>query len=125
MERQRGEEVKRLAEQHREQLGAVQRQFRQANVKVANLMQVRGSILSIAGNDRAGEEELKGLAEPRGGQAGVAPEEGQGADGRRARGGHTKFTGQRSHAEMKTCNISKSHISGAIFNAEMKICSIS
>ena len=32
---------------------------------------------------------------------------------------------QRSHAEMKTCNISKSHISGAIFNAEMKICSIS
>ena len=93
MERQRGEEVKRLAEQHREQLGAVQRQFRQANVKVTNLMQVEGSLLSIAGNDRAGEEELKGLAEQRGGQAGVAPEEGQGADGRRARGGHSKFTG--------------------------------
>ena len=38
MEREKGEEVKRLAEQHREQLGAVQRQFRQANVKVTKLM---------------------------------------------------------------------------------------
>ena len=34
VERQQKEEVTRLAEQHREQLGAVQRQFRQANVKV-------------------------------------------------------------------------------------------
>ena len=32
---------------------------------------------------------------------------------------------QRSHAEMKTCNISKSYICGPIFDAEMKICSIS
>ena len=34
VDRQQKEEVTRLAEQHREQLGAVQRQFRQANVKV-------------------------------------------------------------------------------------------
>ena len=38
MDRVKGEDVKKLAEQHREQLGAVQRQFRQANVKVGNCL---------------------------------------------------------------------------------------
>ena len=92
MERRRGEEVKRLAEQHREQLGAVQRQFRQANVK-ATIFCESFNLLSVAGNDRAGEEELERLAEQGGGEAGVASEERQGADGGGARGGHSKFTG--------------------------------
>ena len=47
MDRQKGEEVKRLAEQHREQLGAVQRQFRQANVKVKMLMKLQAIIFKL------------------------------------------------------------------------------
>ena len=106
MDREKGEEVKRLAEQHREQLGAVQRQFRQANVKVTylmcNLREVSLFLVLLqtmtypmhAGNDRPGEEELKRLVEQRRrGKAGPAAEKRQGADGRRARGGHSKLTG--------------------------------
>ena len=44
MDRVKGEDVKKLAEQHREQLGAVQRQFRQANVKVGNCLYSVGMI---------------------------------------------------------------------------------
>ena len=59
-----------------------------------HIMFVKVSISSqFAGNDRAGEEEHERLAEQGGGEAGVAPEERQGADGRRARGSHSKFTG--------------------------------
>ena len=44
MDRVKGEDVRKLAEQHREQLGAVQRQFRQANVKVGNCLYSAGMI---------------------------------------------------------------------------------
>ena len=44
MDRVKGEDVRKLAEQHREQLGAVQRQFRQANVKVRNCLYSVGMI---------------------------------------------------------------------------------
>jgi len=43
VDRQQKEEVTRLAEQHREQLGAVQRQFRQANVKAMTELERRSS----------------------------------------------------------------------------------
>ena len=59
VDRQQKEEVTRLAEQHREQLGAVQRQFRQANVKVCFYLEkerfLGRYLLPPSGDDRVGK----------------------------------------------------------------------